>query len=187
MHSYQVIELESVVGVIYREGSRSPDFLTGHVRMRGRPNGSYPFHYLDMIDEVFGHESNTIEVCSGDLEEEVALKVDINQAKNARHTDGQTLDGISDNQFDRWRCDPPYNQKTAMKMYNTALPSPMKLLTAGARVIKPGSLMFLLLGPVNYQMCPRNVKRIGFITISVIPNNEFRCLNIYQKRKDNVT
>jgi hypothetical protein len=29
-----------------------------------------------------------------------------------------------------------------------------ELLKAGARVCKPGSLMFLLLGPRNYQICP---------------------------------
>ncbi|MGB7639053.1 MAG: hypothetical protein WBL88_15945, partial [Nitrososphaeraceae archaeon] len=46
-------------------------------------------------------------------------------------------------------------------MYNTSLPETAKLLKAGARVCKVGSLMFLLLGPVNYQICPQGVKRIG--------------------------
>ena len=36
-------------------------------------------------------------------------------------------------------------------MYNTGLPETAKLLTAGAKVCKVGSLMFLLLGPKNYQ------------------------------------
>ena len=46
-------------------------------------------------------------------------------------------------------------------MYNTSLPEAAKLLKAGARVCKVGSLMFLLLGPKNYQICPQGVKRIG--------------------------
>lgn len=52
---------------------------------------------------------------------------------------------------------------------------------AGARVCQVGSLMFLLLGPQNYQMCPIGVKRIGYVDITVVPNNEIRCLNIFYK------
>jgi hypothetical protein len=66
-------------------------------------------------------------------------------------------------------------------MYNTDVPSPIKLLRAGARVIKPNSLMFLMLGPKNYQWHPVGVKRIGIILMTVVPNNEIRALNIYIK------
>jgi len=53
-------------------------------------------------------------------------------------------------------------------MYGTDLPSSIKLLQADARVSKVGSLMFLLLGPKNYQMCPQRVKRIGWIALTVV-------------------
>jgi hypothetical protein len=91
------------------------------------------------------------------------------------------LSSISNSKFNRWRCDPPYNVKTAKEMYGTNLPSPIKLLQAGARVCKVGSLMFLLLGPKNYQWCPEGVKRIGCVSLTVVPNNELRVLNIYYK------
>ncbi|HET7391044.1 MAG TPA: hypothetical protein VFJ51_09495 [Nitrososphaeraceae archaeon] len=126
--------------------------------MRGRSNGSYPYGYLELISELFGYQHNTIEVCSGDLHndsENLSIwhsTVDINPDKKADLVvDGQTLGGLPDNTFDRWRCDPPYNEKTANRMYKTKLPSPLKLLTAGARVCKPGALMFLLLGRGNYK------------------------------------
>jgi hypothetical protein len=45
--------------------------------------------------------------------------------------------------------------------------------------------MFLLLGPTNYQSCPAGVVRIGSVVISVIPNNEWRTLNIFLKIGDN--
>jgi hypothetical protein len=32
----------------------NPGFISGHVRMRGRENGSYPYNYLEMIDKIFG-------------------------------------------------------------------------------------------------------------------------------------
>ena len=70
--------------------------------------------------------------------------------------------------------------KTASHMYGTELPNLGKLLKAGARVIKPGSLMFLLCSQ-NYQICPPNVKRIGIITMTIVPNNELRACNIYEK------
>ncbi len=69
-------------------------------------------------------------------------------------------------------------------MYGTDLPLTSKLLKAGARVCKPGSLLFLLLGPQNYQICPIGVKRLGWIAITVVLNNEIRCLNIYYKYAD---
>ena len=43
---------------------------------------------------------------------------------------------------------------------------------------KANSLMFLLLGPQNYQKCPAGIRRIGWIPISIIPNNELRALHI---------
>jgi hypothetical protein len=101
--------------------------------------------------------------------------------------DGQVLEGIRSDYFERWRCDPPYNEKTAKEMYNCELPSLSRLLEAGARVIKPGSLIFLLCSK-NVQsgtIGKGNIKRIGFINISVVPNNETRILNIYVKLPEN--
>lgn len=111
--------------------------------------------------------------------------VDINPDTNPDLiADGQRLDMIPDKTFNRWRCDPPYNIKTAKEMYGTDLPVTEKLLKAGARVCKLGSLMLLLLGPQNRQMCPTDVKRIGYVNITVVPNNEIRVLNIYYKFGD---
>lgn len=179
--------------------------------MRGRDGGRYPYNYPEMIDHIFGKDENTIEVCSGSIKGRTwtsnttlsSLKVndsslssisnlsssslspftvDIKSHLNPDYVvDAQTLDGIPNGVFTRWRGDPPYNPRTAKEMYGTDLPNPSKLLKAGARVCKPGSLMFLLLGPQNYQIHPKGVKRIGYIDISVIPNNEIRCLNIYLK------
>ena len=75
--------------------------------------------------------------------------------------DAQYLTKVSDSRFNRWRADPPYNQATAMAMYGTELPITGELLKSGARVCRPRSLLFLLLGPQNYQWCPSGVKRIG--------------------------
>jgi len=108
--------------------------------------------------------------------------VDINpDCKPDLVTTGETLEGIADGEFDRWRCDPPYNEITAKEMYGTDLPKTSELLKAGARVCREGSLMFLLLGPTNYQSCPPDVIRIGSVVLSIIPNNEWRTLNIFLK------
>ena len=66
-------------------------------------------------------------------------------------------------------------------MYNTRMPSRQKLLKEGARIIKKSSLMFFLLGAVNYQICPTEIERVGMIFITIVPNNEIRTLNIYHK------
>lgn len=167
------------------------NFLTGHLRVRGESGGRYPINYLDFIDRVFGPQDNTIEVCSNKIpginKGGSCYTVDINpEHEPDLIADGQELKGIQDNQFNRWRSDPPYNEITAKEMYGTELPSLTKLLQEGARVIKPGSLMFLLCSK-NVQsgtIGNGNIKRIGFITMSVVPNNETRVLNIYVKLPD---
>jgi hypothetical protein len=112
--------------------------------MRGRNGGQYPFNYLEMIDTLFGKEENTIEVCSGNVKDN-CFTVDISpDTKPNLVTDGQKLTGIPDRKFSRWRCDPPNNLQTAKLMYSTELPITIRLLNAGARVCKKGSLMFLL-------------------------------------------
>jgi hypothetical protein len=183
------------------------NFLTGHLRTRGRAGGQYPYNYLEFIDNMFGKcvAERTKEVCSnkilGYLNGGDCVTVDINPNYGPDVVgDGQTLmnvvdssDGqaadIKDEYFERWRCDPPYNDKTSLNMYGTKLPSLHKLLEAGARVIKPGSLMFLLCSQ-NVQsgtIGKGNIKRIGFINISVVPNNETRILNIYAKLQEEKT
>jgi hypothetical protein len=182
---YFIIPADPALGILYVNRD-NPEFISGHVRVRGKAGGSYPYKYLGMIDAIFGREDNTIEVCSysvkGIDKGKGCFTVDINPATNPNLVeDGQTLLSISDNRFNRWRCDPPYNVQTAKRMYGTDLPLTGKLLKAGARVSKVGSLMFLLLGHKNYQVCPQGVKRIGWIDLTVIPNNEVRSLHIFYK------
>lgn len=178
---YDIYPLESVTGVLYIT-SRSPKFISGHVRMRGTENGAYPQNYKNMIMEIFGDSDNAIEVCSGSVKKELNLyTVDINpETPCGLVGDAQKLN-CRDDEFDRWYCDPPYNEKNAANMYNTKMPDISLLLKEGARVVKPDSLLFLLLGPVNRQFVPSSLMRIGLIFITVVPNNELRALHIYQK------
>jgi hypothetical protein len=176
---YEIIPADPATGILYRVNG----FLSGHVRLRGRPNGSYPYKYLEMIDKVFGKDEKTLEVCSGTVTDDPLnlWTVDIDFDTNPFYCcDAQKMPAIMDNSFTRWRADPPYTSRTASKMYKTKMPSLIKLLKEGARVIRPGSLMFLLCSQ-NYQICPPGVKRIGIIVITVVPNNEIRACNIYQK------
>ena len=179
---YDTYSASPCTGILYVTDN-NPTFLSGHVRVRGENNGSYPYNYTKMIDNLFGEDKKTIEVCSYLIKGTKNLfTVDINpDFKPNLVADGQYLDDFTHAQFTRWRCDPPYNVISAKKMYNCDVPSPIRLLKAGARVIKPGSLMFLLLGPKNYQWHPKGTKRIGIILITVVPNNEIRCCNIYIK------
>jgi hypothetical protein len=174
---YFIVPASPATGALYVT-ENSPGFISGHVRARGRENGSYPYNYLEMIDTVFGKEDNTIEVCSGMIRKHGytnCFTVDVNPNTNPDLVDdGQILSSIPDNTFNRARFDPPYNAVTSRKMYGTDLPSPIRLLKAGARVCKVGALMFMLLGHTSYQPAPQGVKRIGHIAISIIPNNEVR-------------
>jgi hypothetical protein len=181
---YKIFEAAPATGILYVTDG-SPYFLSGHLRLRGKENGKYPYRYLEMLESVFGPEPNTIEVCHsivGLKNNGNVFTVDINPDMNPDVVDdGQELSQVEDNSFDRYRCDPPYNAMTALEMYNTSMPDTGKLLAAGARVCKANALLFLLLGAENRQWCPFNVKRIGWIAITVVPNNEVRALNIFYK------
>lgn len=182
--NYKVYDAAPATGIIYRINN----FISGHIRVRGKKYGQYPFKYLEMIDRLFGSDYQTIEVCSGWVSgknqtfSDSITTVDINKARRPDIVDdAQTLSSVENDKFTRVRIDPPYNTITAEKMYKTKLPDTSKLLKSAARVCCTGSLIFLLLGPVNYQSCPEELARIGLIFLTVVPNSEIRCLNIYQK------
>ena len=88
-----------------------------------------------MIDNIFGRVKNTIELCSGSMRSESCFTVDINpHTKPAFVDDEQELYKVPDAQFNRCRCDPPYNLATAEKMYGTGFPITGRLLKVGTRV-----------------------------------------------------
>ena len=172
---YSVYCLTKGVGVLYITKA-SPQLLSGHIRLRGRNNGRYPYRYKEMIDELFGSSTslNMIECCSGDVKAKSNLyTVDINKDKHPSLVcDAQALPAKLTNSFDRWDCDPPYNHNTATKMYDTKLPSFSRLLTEGARVVKPGGLLFFLIGNKNMQWCPPSLTRIGLLFCTIVPLQE---------------
>ena len=179
-----VYYLTKAVGVLYITNA-SPQYLSGHVRLLGRSGGRYPHRYKEMVDELFGSSTslNMIECCSGDVKSKPNLyTVDINKDKDPSLVcDAQALPAKLYNRFDRWGCDPPYNHNTATKMYDTKLPSFSRLLTEGARVVKPGGLLFFLIGNKNIQWCPPSLTRIGLLFCTIVPLQEDRALHIYFK------
>lgn len=60
---YFIIPADPALGILYVNRDNL-EFISGHVRVRGKAGGSYPYKYLEMIDAIFGREENTIEVCS---------------------------------------------------------------------------------------------------------------------------
>lgn len=186
--------LKSVTGIAYIT-TNSPQFISGHLRLRGKNNGSYPYKYRELITELFGNIQDSqeeIEVCSGTVAKSGLLSfcdnyklvtVDINPAKKPTHImNGENLPTEWANRFARWSSDPPYTDKAAKTMYQTdKMPSISKLLTEGARVTKPGGLLFLLLGAKNMQWCPKSLVRIGWFGITIVPNQEIRGLHCYLK------
>jgi hypothetical protein len=56
---YRIIPAHPATGILYIT-TNSLDFISGHVRLRGKDGGRYPYNYLEMIDNIFGKEDNTI-------------------------------------------------------------------------------------------------------------------------------
>jgi hypothetical protein len=53
---YKIFVATPAIGIIYEING----FLSGQVRLRGRNNGSYPYKYLEMLDNHFGIENNSM-------------------------------------------------------------------------------------------------------------------------------
>jgi len=64
--NYYVIPANPATGLLYVT-EKNHGFVSGHIRMRGKNGGQYPYNYLEMIDTIFGKDDNTIEVCSVDI------------------------------------------------------------------------------------------------------------------------
>ena len=97
---YDIVNCQPATGLVYLINN----FLSGHVRVRGRPNGQYPYNYKEMIDSVFGPSNNAIEVCSNSIESNSNLTtVDIRPDTKPQYVaDGQDMKALfQDGTFDR--------------------------------------------------------------------------------------
>jgi hypothetical protein len=172
-------QYEEMIDHLFGTEKNRIEVCSGSIKGRDTATSNALLSSLKVKDSL----SSTLNLSSSSSS--LPFTVDINPGLNPDYVaDAQRLEGISNGVFSRWMCDPPYNLSTARDMYGPELPTPIKLLKAGARVCKVGSIMFLLLGPQNYQICPAGVRRIGWIPMSIVPNNEVRCLNIYLKHED---
>ena len=60
--------------------------------------------------------------------------------------------------FDRWYCDPPYNEENALKMYDSKAIK-KKVFKKGASVSEKNSITFLLHRTVNYPTFPEEFEQ----------------------------
>ena len=67
------------------------NFLSGHVRVRGKDNGQYPYNYKEMIHNIFGVANNAVEVCSNSINGDsnlttVDIRPDVNPEVRSRRS-----------------------------------------------------------------------------------------------------
>lgn len=174
---------------LYPEIQIFNNFMTGHLRTLGQKEGQYPVGYIEFINNIFGPEPNTIEICSRYIQPDgidTRATVDLNaDFKPTYCTQAEVLAGVPSDWFNRVRMDPPYGHKQNKEKYGFNFPPNFnEMLKQASRVCKIGGLIFLLRGEQggNQQYCkPFGLVRIGMITISCVPNLELRTLNIYAK------
>ena len=110
---YDIINCQPATGLLYLVNN----FLSGHVRVRGKDNGQYPYNYKKMIDKLFGPSNNAIEVCSNSIRDSNLTTVDIRPDVNPNHVaDGQDMSSIfQDESFDRWYMRPSIQRSQRSK------------------------------------------------------------------------
>ena len=56
---YTIIPCSPATGTLFITDD-NPGFISGQTRMRGKNEGLHPFHYLEMIDSIFGYAESCL-------------------------------------------------------------------------------------------------------------------------------
>jgi len=153
------------------------------VNGQGKCKGSFPKGFLNWIKEQGWWGENRVYLCSGMVEDDLAIRIDIRPEVNptlcqdARHTT------LENNSADWVMIDPPYTKDLARELYGTeAYFGGINAFTKEAwRICKSGGLILTL----SYEI-PKRIPNCDFIAVCGIYTVPFcgymRCFTVSRKK-----
>lgn len=148
--------------------------------------GAFPAGFLKRVKDALYHyypnnPKDILHVCSGRVPKNEGMRLDIDPKYNPDFLcNAEEMTMIEDNRFKFEISDTPYNTEAALKYYNKPMLNRAKVLKEMARTTVPDGLIGIL-DQVMPVSPPRNLKRVGMIGVTSVPNLDMRIFTILKK------
>ena len=146
-------------------------------------NGAFPKNFLKWVEKQGWIGKERCYLCSGNIVDNEAIRVDIRQETNPTHCEDATKTSLKTESFDWVMIDPPYSQELAQKLYKTGeyFKSINEFIKEASRITKKDGLILTL----SYEV-PKTNKELELKAvwgIYTIPHTSFmRCFTVWKKR-----
>lgn len=145
--------------------------------------GGFPIGFLKWVNEMGWVGQNRCYLCSGMVDDKVAVKVDVRREVKPTLLEDARKTSLKKNSFDWVMIDPPYNADIAKRFYGTErfFSSINAFAEEAERICKPGGIILTL----SYEV-PKRLKNCDLVacwglyqTISVA---HMRCFTVWKKK-----
>ena len=155
---------------------------SGHGKNRGKYPGRFPNGFIKWIKEMGWWGNERVYLCSGPVNDEQAIRVDVRPEVNPTHCEDARNTSLQNESADFVIIDPPYTKELAERFYDTKKHyAGINAFTKEAgRIIKPGGLIVTL----TYEI-PKRLPGCDFIAVcgvyTVPMTGYMRCLTVSRK------
>ena len=154
----------------------------GHGKNRGKYPGKFPNGFIKWIKEMDWWGDKRVYLCSGPVDDEQAIRVDVRPEVNPTHLEDARHTSLENESADFVLIDPPYTKDLADKYYGTGKQwSWINAFTKeAARIVRTGGLILTL----TYEI-PRRIPGCDFIAVcgvyTVPMTGHMRCFTVSRK------
>lgn len=152
------------------------------VNGQGKCKGSFPKGFIDWCKEKGWWGEKRVYLCSGGVNDENAIRVDVRPETNPTHIEDARYTTIKDSSSDFIIIDPPYTKDLAERYYGTEkYYAGINAFTKEAeRICEPGGLILTL----SYEI-PKRIKNCDFVAVVGVYTVPFtgymRCFTVSKK------
>ena len=155
---------------------------SGSGRHRGKYPGRSPNGFIKWIKEMGWWGDERVYLCSGPVDDEHSIRVDVRQEVNPTHCEDARKTTLPSESADFVLIDPPYTKDLAERLYDTKkhYAGINAFAKEAARIVKPGGLVLTL----TYEI-PKRLPGCEFIAVcgvyTVPMTGYMRCLTVSRK------
>lgn len=154
----------------------------GNGRHRGAYPGRFPNGFINWIKEMGWWGDERVYLCSGPVDDEAAIRVDVRPEVNPTHCEDARNTSLPNESADFVLIDPPYTKELAERFYDTKkhYHGINAFAKEAGRIVKPGGLIVTL----TYEI-PKRITGCDFIAVcgvyTVPMTGYMRCLTVSRK------
>ena len=157
----------------------------GNGRNRGAYPGRFPGGFIRWIQEMGWWGSERVYLCSGPVEDEHAIRVDVRPEVNPTHCEDARKTSLPSESADFVLIDPPYTKELAERLYDTKkhYAGINAFVKEAARIVRPGGLILTLTYEIPKR--PKDCEFIAVCGVYTVPMTGYmRCLTVSRKQEN---